>query len=516
MTCASMKQAACAVAPPAGCRLRRSARRLVPSVLKPPLRRIYRSLPFWWRAGETLRTTYAFLRDSEFWDRDRLIDYQRRQLVGLIRHVSLNVPAYKKTLALLRIDHTDIESIDSIRRFPALTKDALRCCPEEFIAQDIPLGRLQYVMSGGTTGEPVRFYHIRTYNDEVATAYRLMMWERAGYRPGARVLDITASFDGEPFQYAPESKTLFLSISALGHRGFKAVKETVRSFRPEFILGFPSTVTLLAQLSRSHRMSLNTLRAVITSSEVLYESQRRYISDAFRCRILSWYGMAEYAGFASGCEYSDEYHFFPQAGLLELLDDDGRPVSEEGGEGEIVLTGFYNLATPFIRYRTGDRGIMGGSGCAKCGRNYPVIRLISGRIQEYLLARNGRLIPNSALNVHSDMFDDVRSYQFYQDTPGRVRLDIVRRPSGGTARLLRIKENVLAKMGPGIDLEIRVVDDIPRTRRGKHQFIVQKLKIGEEEVETSMCGASPPTGTAPVYGGQEEHTVAAAVGGGHR
>jgi phenylacetate-CoA ligase len=475
MTYAGTKQVACIAREPGGCALGRAARRLVPAGLKQPLRRIYRNLPYWWRAGQTLRTTYAFLKDSEFWDRDRLLDYQYRQLVGLIRHVSVNVPAYRKAFALLRIDHTDITSIDSIRRFPALTKDALRCRPDEFVAEDIPASHLQYVMSGGTTGKPVGFCHIRTYNDEVAAAYRLIMWERAGYRPGNRVLDITASFDGDSFQYAPESKTLFLSISALEGRGFKTVKETVASFRPEFILGFPSTVTLLAQLSRSHRMSMDALRAVITSSEVMYESQRRYILDAFPCRILSWYGMAEYAGFASGCEYCDEYHFFPQAGLLELLDDDGRPISEEGGEGEIVITGFHNLATPFIRYRTGDRGVMGGSGCAKCGRNYPIIKMISGRTQEYLVAGNGRLIPNSALNIHSNTFDDVRTYQFYQDTPGRVRLDIVTNPSSGAGRLRHIKETMLAKMGPGVDLEVRVVRDIPRTPRGKHRFIVQHL-----------------------------------------
>jgi phenylacetate-CoA ligase len=504
------------VATPTGWALGRSARRLVPPGLKQPLRRIYRRLPYWWRAGETLRTTYAFLKESEFWDRDRLREYQRRRLVELIRHVSANVPAYRTALTLLRTDPSDIASVDSIRRFPALTKEALRHSPEDFIAEDIPEDRLQYVMSGGTTGKPTGFYHIRTYNDEVATAYRLMMWGRAGYRPGDRVLDITASFDGDPLQYAPESRTLYLSISALGHRDFKAAAEAVRSFRPEFILGFPSTATLLAQLSRNHDTPLDTIRAVITSSEVMHEPQRRYICDAFGCRILSWYGMAEYAGFASGCEHSDEYHFFPQAGILEILDDDGRPVTDEGGEGEIVLTGFHNLATPFIRYRTGDRGVVGAAGCARCGRNYPIVKLISGRTQEYLVAGGGRLIPNSALNVHSDAFDDVRAYQFYQDTPGKVRLDVVKNASCGSDRLRHIRETMLEKMGPGMDLEIRIVEDIPRTPRGKHRFIVQKLAIGEEGAGASMHGGSPGTDPARAYGAGGEGAIAPAAKGERR
>jgi phenylacetate-CoA ligase len=494
--------------------LRGAARRLVPAVLKRPFRQIHRRLPYWWRAGETIRDTYAFLKSSEFWDRDRLLEYQRCQLAQLIRHVSANVPAYRKALALLRIGHSDIESVDSIRRFPALTKEVLRHSPREFIAENIPRGDLQYVMSGGTTGKPTGFYHVRAFNDEVATAYRLMMWRRVGYRPGARVLDITASFDGDPLQYAPESKTLFLSISSLWHRGFKTAAEAVRSFRPEFVLGFPSTVTLLAQMSRNHRTPIDTIRAIITSSEVMYESQRRYISDAFGCRILSWYGMAEYAGFASGCEHSDEYHFFPQAGIVELVDDDFKPVTEEGGEGEIVLTGFHNLATPFIRYRTGDRGIMGTPGCPRCGRNYPIVKLISGRTQDYLVARDGRLLPASALNVHSGVFDHVRSYQFYQDTPGRVRLDIVKFPSCGADPLRHIREAMLARMGAGLELEIRTVEHIARTKRGKHRFIIQKLAIEKEAVRTSVYDVAPQAASAPAYIAREEHAIAPIAGGG--
>ncbi len=448
------------------------------------------------------------------WSREQMLEYQRSRLVELIRHVSVNVPAYRTALTLLGIGSNDIESVDSIRRLPCLTKDALRHLPSEYIAGDIPEERLQYVMSGGTTGKPTGFYHVRTYNDEVATAYRLMMWGRAGYKPGTRVLDVTASFDGDPFQYAPESKTLFLSISALGRRGFRAAAEAVKSFRPEFVLGFPSTVTLLAQLGRIYGTPIGTVRAVITSSEVMHESQRRYIADVFRCRILSWYGMAEYAGFASGCEHSDEYHFFPQAGILEVLDDSGRPVTEQGGEGEIVLTGFHNLATPFIRYRTGDRGVVGASGCTKCGRNYPLVKMISGRTQEYLVARDGRLIPNSALNVHSNTFDDVRTYQFHQDTPGMVRMDIIKSPSCGTDRIRRIREAMLGKMGPGIDLEIRIVDDIARTTRGKHRFIVQNLAIGDGRVKAPMCGVSPRIDRADECPAGDTATVASGSAGG--
>ena len=51
------------------------------------------------------------------------------------------------------------------------------------------------------------------------------------------------------------------------------------------------------------------------------------------------------AGFACGCEQSDTYHFWPHAGLIELVGDNGSVVRDAGKTGEIVLTGFLNRAT---------------------------------------------------------------------------------------------------------------------------------------------------------------------------
>ncbi|MFH1221341.1 MAG: AMP-binding protein [Candidatus Eisenbacteria bacterium] len=465
--------------------------RLLPHRTRRPARWLYRRLPFWWRAGDTLRSTYAFLEESQHWSREQTLRYQTSKLKEVVRHAGENVPGYRDRFAGHGVGPEDIRSLDDIRRLPCLTKEDLQRTPAAYAAENIAKELLEYVTSGGTTGRPTGFYHIRSYNHEVAAAYRLMMWKRVGYKPDARALDLTASFDGEPVQYAPETRTLYVSISALSSRQFKACVDRINDFRPQFIFGFPSTVTLLAQLAGEHTLSTDSVRAIITASEVMYDSQRSCISDVFGCRIFSWYGMAEYAAFASGCERSDQYHFFPESGCLEILDEGGDPVTEEGGEGEIVLTGFHNLATPFIRYRTGDRGVLGKPRCDLCGRNHQLVKTISGRTQEFLVAQDGRLIPNSALNVHSDIFDHVWMYQFHQQAPGKVRLDIVGKPACGAASIERIRDTMLRKLGPGVDLDISLVEKIKRTKRGKHRFIVQRLEKSAVEMDTSLGCASP-------------------------
>ena len=431
--------------------------------------------PYSWRMGSAFRRSAGLLAASQWWSAERLAAYQLEKLHEVVVGAAANVPGYRVKFAEHGVGPESLKRLEDMRRFPCLTKEELREAPDRYVSEAIPKERLQYVTSGGTTGAPVGFYHLSEHNDDIAAAFRLTMWRRIGYRPGRPALDLTGSFGGGPLHHYQDRDLLCLSISALDCQRFPSYAQAIAEFRPEFLIGFPSTVSLFAELAAHHGAFELRLRGIITSSEVMMEGQRRAIAAAFGCRVLQWYGMAEYAGFASGCERSDEYHFFPESCYLELLDARGEPVTEEGGVGEIVLTGLHGVATPFIRYRTGDMGVLGSPRCRWCGRNYPLLREISGRRQEFLVARDGRLIPGSALNVHCGLFDQVWGYQFYQERPGAVVLSLLAKPCYEPGATERIRRFVLEKVGGGIELEIRFPAEIPRTGRGKHAFIVQKL-----------------------------------------
>jgi len=291
--------------------------------------------------------------------------------------------------------------------------------------------------------------------------------------------DLSHRFIPEATRFEASQNIFYISIAALESGKFAQYKKSLEDLRPEFIIGFPSTVASLARLMQDAGAALPTVRGIIIASEVLYEDQRDLLKAMFGVPVLQWYGMGEYAGFASGCEHSEDYHFFPQLGILELIDAQGQPLHEEGQEGEIVLTGFYNWATPFIRYRTGDRGRWGPASCPQCRRPYPLLRQITGRLREFLVADDGRQIPNSALNFHNNLFEHILCYQFYQDVPGRVTLKLVKSASVGETQVEAIRAAVSSKLGEGVTLEVCFVEDIPRTPRGKHKFIEQKIKPQE-------------------------------------
>ena len=60
--------------------------------------------------------------------------------------------------------------------------------------------------------------------------------------------------------------------------------------------------------------------------------------------------------------------------------------------GEIIATGFNNNAIPFIRYKTGDVAAYTTKESCPCRRNFPLLKKISGRTQDYFVDRNNSLI----------------------------------------------------------------------------------------------------------------------------
>lgn len=457
-----------------------AGRGVVPAPVKERLRGVYRVLPTGWRRSPEYRALVRDLAESQWWSAERLAELQLRRLRETVRRAGEHVPAYRARFAGAGVSADTLRTLDDLARFPFLHKDDLRAPGADFLARDIPADRLERFTSGGTTGVPVAFHHVSGEHQDAVRAFQLAMWGRIGFRYEARVLDLTASF-AAPYGHEPDERILRVSIPWLSDEGMPRWLDAVRRFRPGYVLGLSSTVTAFAQLLAAAGERVPGIRGVVVGSEVLHPWQRELIGDTLGCRVLGWYGMAEAAGYAAGCEHSDEYHFFPEAGVMELVDDAGRPVTEEGAEGEIVLTGFFARATPFIRLRTGDRGVLGARRCARCGRNYPLLRAIHGRTQEFLVAADGRRVPHSALNVHAAIFDGVRRYQLVQERAGDVELRWSAAPSAPADACAPLAARLAAQLGDGFRLTVARVDDIPRTARGKHVFVVRNLEDSHTE-----------------------------------
>ena len=83
----------------------------------------------------------------------------------------------------------------------------------------------------------------------------------------------------------------------------------------------------------------------------------------------------------------------------------------------------------------------------------------------------------TAINMHDSTFDAVRQFQFHQTERGKVTLNYVPRPDCNDSGLAFLRSRVSEKLGGDVTLNLRPVEEIPLTARGKHRFLIQELPV---------------------------------------
>jgi phenylacetate-CoA ligase len=222
---------------------------------------------------------------------------------------------------------------------------------------------------------------------------------------------------------------------------------------------------------------LEELKAIFCFGENIYDWQREFLEKFFKCRVHGQYGHREQCVLAGTCEKSNFYHIFPDYGLVELIDRNGQQITKEDESGEIVATGFHTGIFPFIRYRTEDIATYTTYRC-ECGRNYPLFKLIGGRVQDFMVSKTKRLVPlMGVLQLIAKSSPNMKEYQLYQDREGEIILHIVKKEGFSDDDVHHIRENFQTRLGDEFSLSVVYMDSIPLTSRGKYQFLIQKLPI---------------------------------------
>lgn len=425
--------------------------------------------------GREFRRTYRFLSRSQWWNKEQLAQFQLQQVRRLLKHAYDNVPYYKELFD--KIGFTGLERLEEIQKIPYLTREIVQNELERLVSVRHKR-KLVYRTTGGSTGIPLGFYWEKRVVDarEYAFVWNLWNWKGIGPRDRFVVLRGTVLPDGMITDHRTPH-TLRISSYHLTDAHMPEIVLALEKFRPSVIQAYPSSLYILARwlAARKHKPDLK-LKAILTSSENLYDFQETLFREVFDTQVFDLYGNSERTAMANRCE-EDTLHVIPQYGFVELVNRNGRWCKDEGESGEIISTGFINYAMPFVRYRTADMATYSAKKCS-CGRNYPVLKRIEGRLQEVIVTKENRLISMTAINMHSRVFDNVRQFQFFQDTRGEVIFNVVRKSRYTAADTEHIKHELGRKLGSDMKLEIRFVEQISRTASGKHRFLIQRLPLG--------------------------------------
>jgi phenylacetate-CoA ligase len=420
--------------------------------------------------------------ESERWSAEEVARFQWAQLSRVLGYAYDAVPFYRTAFHDLGITPDEIRSPEDLASFPLLSKQDLQEHGPRLLAEGIAPDERRYFTSSGSTGVPVGFYDDAWRSPAIERTFIAALRKRVGYRETDRIARLRGTViaaDGL-WQALPRKNALILSSYRLTEADIPALLAKLRSFKPRFIEGYPSSIGLLADYILDYDAAgPKGLTAVLCASEHLHEWQRTRIESAFGCRVFSHYGQSERVCLAGECEHSTALHVVPHYGFTELVDASGHVISEPGVPGEIVGTGFWTNAMPLIRYRTGDVAAFAEGFCPHCRRPHLRFERIEGRLQEFIISGTGRPISMTAsvAALHAPIFENVRQFRFFQDTPGKVGLLIVpKREYSADTDDVRIRRELSKRLGPDMELtEIKIVDQIQPGPSGKHSFLEQRL-----------------------------------------
>jgi phenylacetate-CoA ligase len=415
---------------------------------------------------------HALLKKSQWWTKEQLVEYQNERLKKLITHAYTNVPYYRRSLNTVGLLPSAIRTVYDLYKIPFLTKEQIRNNSDDFKARNYPHYSFESMSTSGTTGDPLTLYVEKGKSSASLLAFYLQTFEHAQCRLTNRYLLIMQS--DEFWKKEVFGRILILSPYSLRDGNVQILFEKIKKINPQYIIGFPSAISLLGHLMITKGDNLfNDLQAVFCSGETLYEWQRKFLERIFRCKIFSFYIQSEQVIFATNCEYTHSYHVFPEYGVTELIDKDGQVITQEGKKGEIVGTGFTNDIFPFIRYRTGDIGVYTNHLCS-CGRQYPLLKKIEGRTQDFIVNKMGNELPMTGMHdVVPSSSNLIKEYQFFQRAPGDIVLRIVREKGFSENAEQLILQRLTRRLGPGFQFSIEYVDSVKRTPAGKVQFLVK-------------------------------------------
>ena len=418
----------------------------------------------------------AFLRaldKTQYLAPDHMLAYQRRLLGPLLRHARDETAFYADRLA--RLFRTN-DSIDWDRwpELPILTRQDVQENFEALSARSLPpvAGDTTEDTSSGSTGRPVTYLQTDLQNLAAACcSERFFTWH--GLRPEALAARIRATKNPEAAYphgrfhnwwrvSREESPVMDLTIATTHADQI----EWLKRLKPAYLLTYPSNMRELARLAAEMGEELR-FELVLTFGEMISEDMRVAIRDYFGREPLDRYGASEIGHISATCPVSFKHHVAPEVVLLEILDEDDNPVGP-GEEGRIVLTPFYNLAMPLIRYDVGDRGVLSGEPCC-CGRTLPVFDRLLGRTRNIFRFADGTACWPVLLGNEMSPFVASRQFQVVQRTRSDIEFRYVPAHTDQVNDLAGLTAYIRRRLHPSVNVTLTAMSCIERSPSGKYE-----------------------------------------------
>lgn len=414
------------------------------------------------------------MEEVQWWSPDRIAAFQLQRLRELLHDVSVNVPYYRNLFLKLGFDPASIQSASDLQRLPFLTKSVIRANTEAL--KHTHAQGLARFNTGGSSGEPLIFFiGNKRVSHDVAAKWRATRWW------GVDIGDPEIVVWGSPIELGKQDRikhwrdkllrTQLLPAFEMSETKLGQFIATIRSVRPRMLFGYPSALTHIAKHAQKRGVDMTDLgiKVAFVTSERLYDEQRSIIGQVFGCKVANGYGGRDAGFIAHECP-AGNMHLTADDIVVEIVDEAGG-VQPAGTAGEIVVTHLSTNDFPFIRYRTGDIGVLGATPCS-CGRGLPLLKDIQGRSTDFVVSADGTVLHGLSLIYILRDLNGVQSFKVIQESKALTRVLLVTDANFSNTSVDLIVKGFKKRLGAEVKVQVDLVDNIAAEKSGKFRYIV--------------------------------------------
>lgn len=436
------------------------------------------------RFGAAYEQQVKGILDRDTWSAERLLEYQLQALQAMLAHAAAHVPYYRRAFSEHGVSALDVRSVADLARLPILEKEPIRTRPTELLDERLDTRKLVFLHTSGTTGTPLLLWRDAEC-DSTAFAYLDARWHRVAgmQRRKNRSVSIGGHQVTDPERTKPPFwvlnrhwDQLYMSSYHLSPRYLDHYIQPILDFRPDYIEGIPSSVYAVARYILDKGLDPIPIKVAFTSAESLFDYQRETIKRAFGCRTYDQYGCGELAVFCAECEHGS-MHLSPDYCVVEVVDGNDNPVPP-GESGTLIVTSLVNTTQPFIRYRVGDSGSL-QPGVCPCGRPLPMLGSIGGRLDDAVIAPDGRRFFTAGLAPAFYDLDGILETQLVQEKLGELVVRVVPGNDYKDATGQALARVLRHRLGSQMEIRVELVDHIERTCGGKSRLILSRISGGQ-------------------------------------
>lgn len=393
---------------------------------------------------------------------------QLKALRKILKYAYENVAFYHHRFNAAKIKPEDIQSIEDMQKLPILTKRDVQRNLDSMVSKNIRMEMCKKETTSGTTGTPLTFIAEKRASD-IMSANKLRHQVENGsrlFRDKYVLLLPVRGFSRERTYLGGFLARLGLLRRRLmdAQEPIEDVMEKLLHFGPDVIDSMPSFFLLLMKEMEKGRQEFRP-RRIFASGELLDARSRAFINSTFKVDVIDVYGCTEAGNIAWECSEHIGYHTNIDLIVPEFVKDDAHVAVGEAGK--IVLTPLWNFAMPLIRYDIGDVGRQSSERCP-CGRGLPLMEIIEGRYEDFIVLPSGRMISPYVTSRYFENVEGIYEYKIIQQARNKINIQLVLREKHNKSIFLRLEDTFKKELGEDMTISIEAVDSLPKNGKLRH------------------------------------------------